>query len=221
MKIYFIFAWLFFFLCNPQNPKKIIIINKSLSKIDSIKISTQKVELIASLNPEDTIVITPNLSQVNMNIETSETINIFYDSREIEGFWGVRAIGRFENDGDEIFYVFDNGISENPFPPKEPKNYTLFISNFSHQKIDTITGDGILHLNKADNYAEIIFDYKKIKKNPFLNLVQGGKKYSLKIANDWKNWNKKRATIFLSDNGIILPLEQVKKENISKLSQKK
>lgn len=194
---------IFLFSCNGQpSTAKINFINRSVSKIDSIKINPNTV-IKESIDAGETKQIEVKLPVPYPSEESLLNLYLYKGKSIFEANWGLCDFGRCAANVDSIF-IFDNGISYKDTPIQKPKEFFVYFKNKTAQKIDSIYSEyaAISKVDSVSNYLRIDFDYNAFSKYPIL-IIQAGKKIEAHIDwMDWSNWNKNNVFVYLYDDGV-------------------
>lgn len=194
----------FLFSCNGQpSTAKINFINRSITKIDSIKINSNTV-IKESIDAGETKQIVVKLPVPYPSEESLLNLYLYKGKNIFEANWGLCDFGRCAANVDSIF-IFDNGITYKDTPLQKPKEFFVYVKNKSGQKIDSIYSEhaAISKIDSVSNDLRIIrLDYNLFSKYPIL-IIQAGKKIEAHIDwIDWSNWNKNNVFVYLNDDGV-------------------
>ncbi len=191
--------------CNRQNDITLTFINKSSVPIDSIIIGANKIIKLGQIAVGQRYSKKLNHIKVNTNREGLFGFTACLNGRRSGSAWGFHDYGRiFSNQ--EVFYIYDNGITKTDKPLMKPKALKLYFYNSSLKNIDTFlsANNGIIKVNEmSPRNVEIIYDYDKIEKLKEFIVVMSGTKMNYKIDfHDFDNWNNTQDFLHIESDKI-------------------
>lgn len=120
------------------------------------------------------------------------------------GSWGFHDYGVLASKN-EVFYIFENGISSTDKELQKPKEFNLYFYNASSGKVDSFISrdNAIIKITeRTPRSFEVIYDYNKIEKSKEFSIMIDGKKRSSPIQHDFSYWNNAQ-TNFLFENDSL------------------
>ena len=201
MKVFYLFLLLVLTSCYGQNNKTLTFVNKSSNQIDSIIVIENKNINLGKLNVGQQY--SKHFASVKFSTNNEGTFSFiaYLNDKKFTGSWGFHDFGMFGSN-QEVFYIFDNGISYSDKQLLKPQEFKLYFYNTTEKNIDTIISlnNSIIKINeRTPRNIEIIYDYNKFESSPEFIGVFSDDKMSLKIDfHDFRNWNNNQAFINFS-----------------------
>jgi len=205
MKIFLPLLFFIFSSCYNQNNTTLTFVNNSSFQVDSIVIRENKNHNLGPLRAgQQYSKYFPEI-KINTNNEGIFSFIAFLNGKIRFGTWGFHDFGTLSSK-EEVFYIFDNGISRTNTPLVKPTEFKLFFYNASPKNIDTIlsSNNAILKVNElSPRSLEIIYNYNKIEESQEFIAILSGSKMNFKIDfHDFSNWDNNQDFLHFENNKL-------------------
>ncbi len=204
MKALFPILMLLFCSCSGQNTTTLTFVNKSPLEIDSIVLQKPGRVTLEKLLAGQRYSKTLEDVLINTNREGVFLFKVYLREKTLTGTWGFHDYGRLSSKN-EVFYIFENGISSTEKPMKKPKEFRVYFYNASSKPVDSILNinNAIIKVNeRSPRNFEIIYDYNNIEKAKEFTILIAGELKNSTIDHDFSNWNNNQAFYYFENDSL-------------------
>lgn len=189
--------------CSGQKSTTLTFMNRSSNDIDSIVIQAPVRIVLGKLVPGQQYAKTLSV-RIDTHNEGIFPFLVHQNGKVISGVWGFHDFGMLSS-ANEVFYIFENGISSTDAPIPKPKEFTIYFYNASSRALDSfINSNNAIRkiIERTPRSFEIVYDYNEIEKLKKFAIAIDSKQKNSTIDHDFTNWNYNQTFFYFENDSL-------------------